>query len=309
MKVLIVGAGGVGGYFGGKLAQAGLDVTFLVRGHHFKAIKNKGLHVKSTKGDFKVYPKVVKDINDLKTSSDVIILGVKSWQVVDVAVQIKPILAKDTMVLPLQNGADNYDKLVNVLPTKNVLAGLCRIVSKVEEPGIINHFAYEPEIVFGEKDNRKSKRVLTLKNAFDTAGFKNSISTNIELDIWRKFLFITTYSGIGALTRQPLGAIIKAPFIKQFMYDTALEIKQIANLKNIDITQVDIDKTLHILNTMPYDTTASMQRDIMAGKPSELDNFNGYIVKEGLQLHVKTPCNDFIYYTLLPSEKFIRKLA
>jgi 2-dehydropantoate 2-reductase len=148
---------------------------------------------------------------------------------------------------------------------------------------------------------------LALKKAFDKAGFKNIISDNIVLDIWRKFLFITTYSGIGALTRQPLGAIIEIPFIKQYMYDTALEIKQIANIKNIDITPVDIEKTMHILNTMPYDTTASMQRDIMAGKPSELDNFNGYIVKESVRLHAKTPCNNFIYYTLLPLENFARK--
>jgi len=309
MKILIVGAGGVGGYFGGKLTQAGLEVTFLVRGNHFKAIKNNGLHVKSIKSDFKVYPKVVSDVNNLDTPPDVIILAVKSWQISEVAMQLKTVIGKSTMVLPLQNGADNYDRLTRILPAQNVLAGLCRIVSKVEKPGVINHFAYEPEIVFGENDNRKTPRVLALKKAFDKAGFKNSISADIELDIWRKFLFITTYSGIGALTRQPLGVIIKVPFIKQFMYDTALEIKQIANIRNIDITSVDIEKTMHILNTMPYDTTASMQRDIMAGKPSELDNFNGYIVKEGMRLHIKTPCNNFIYYTLLPSENFARKPA
>ncbi len=309
MKILVVGAGGVGGYFGGKLAQAGLEVTFLVRGKHFEAIKQNGLQVKSIKGDFKVCPKVVNDLRNLKMSPDLIILGVKSWQIIDVAKQLKSVIGDKTMVLPLQNGADNFDTLVSVLPAKNVLAGLCRIVSKVEKPGIINHFAYEPEIVFGEVNNKKSVRVLAVKSLFDKAGFKNRISENITLDIWRKFLFIVTYSGIGALTRQPLGAIINLPFVKQFMYDTALEIKKIANLKNIDINQKDIDKTMHILSRMPYDTTASMQRDIMAGKPSELDNFNGYIVREGLRLGVKTPCNDFVYYTLLPSENFARKPA
>jgi len=309
MKILIVGAGGVGGYFGGKLAKAGLDVTFLARGKNYEAIKQNGLQVNSINGDFKVNPKVINDVSNLNAVPDLIILGIKSWQVVDVATQIKPILGENTMVLPLQNGADNYDKLTSVLLAQNVLAGLCRIVSKVEKPGIINHFAYEPEIVFGEKDNRKTSRVLALKKAFDKAAFKNSISDDIQLDIWRKFLFITTYSGIGALTRQPIGAIIKTPFIKQFMLDTAKEITKIAQLKNIDITQDDIDKTLYVLNNMPYDTTASMQRDMMAGKPSELDNFNGYIVKEGLRLKIKTPINDFIYYTLLPSENFARKLV
>jgi len=309
MKILIVGAGGVGGYFGGKLAQTGLDVSFLVRGKHFEAIKQNGLQVKSIEGDFKVYPKVINDIRNLKESPDLVILGVKSWQVVAVAKQIKPIVGKNTTVIPLQNGADNYDKLVSILPKNNVMAGLCRIVSKVEKPGLINHFAYKPEVIFGEVNNNKSPRVLEIKKVFDKAGFKNVISEDILLDIWRKFLFISTYSGIGALTRQPLGAIIKLPFIAQFMIDTAEEIKKIANKKNIDIRQDDIDKTMHILKNLPYETTASMQRDFMEGKPSELENFNGYIVKEGKRLGIKTPANDFIYYTLLPSEKFVRKLA
>jgi len=309
MNILIVGSGGVGGYFGGKLAKSGLDVTFLVRGKHFEAIKQSGLKVKSINGDFKVYPKVVNDVNNLNTSPDLIILGVKSWQIISVAEQIKPILADNTMVLPLQNGADNADKLLSVLPKQNVIAGLCRIVSKVETPGVINHFAYEPEIVFGELNNNKTYRVKLLKKVFDRAGFKNRISDNIVLDIWRKFLFITTYSGIGALTRQPLGAIINIPFVKQMMVNTAKEIMQVANCKNIEITQNDIDKTMHILENLDYNTTASMQRDIMENKPSELENFNGYIVKEGLRLKIKTPHNSFIYYTLLPSEKFARKLA
>ncbi len=309
MKILIVGAGGVGGYFGGKLAQVGFDVTFLTRGKNFEAIKKNGLRVKSYQGDFKAYPKVIDDVSNLNELPNLIILGVKSWQVVGVAEQLKPIIGKNTMVLPLQNGADNVDKLLSVLPKENVLAGLCRIVSKVESPGVINHFAYKPEIIFGEKDNTKTEHVLAIKKAFDKAGFKNNISDDIQLDIWRKFLFIATYSGIGALTRQPLGAIINLSFIKQFMIDTASEIKQIANRKNIDLRQTDIDKTMHILEKMPYNTTASMQRDIMEGKPSELDNFNGYIVKEGLRLNIKTPVNDFIYYTLLPAENFARKLA
>jgi len=309
MKILIVGVGGVGGYFGGKLAKTGLDITFLTRGKNYEVLKKNGLQVKSINGNFKVRPKVINDINSLNESPDLIILGVKSWQVIDVATQLKPIIGKSTTVLPLQNGADNVDRLLSVLPKENVLARLCRIVSKVESPGVINHFAYEPEIIFGEKDNTKTKHVLAIKKTFDKAGFKNAISDDIQLDVWRKFLFITTYSGVGALTRQPLGAIIKVPFVKQFMCDAALEIKQIANLKNIDITQKDIDKTLHILDNMPYDTTASMQRDMIAGKPSELENFNGYIVKEGLRLKIKTPVNDFIYYTLLPAENFARKLV
>ena len=175
MNIVVIGAGGVGGYFGGKLAKSGLDVTFIVRGDTLEAIKTNGLQVKSIHGDFVVYPKVTNSIRDIKNPG-LIILGVKSWQVEDVAVQLKPIIREHTMVLPLQNGADNADKLKAVLPHENVLAGLCKIVSRVESPGIIDHFAFDPEIVFGEYDNENSKRVQNLSMLFDNAGIKNKVS-------------------------------------------------------------------------------------------------------------------------------------
>ena len=306
MKILVIGAGGVGGYFGGKLAQAGLDVSFLVRGKHFEAIKKKGLQVKSIEGDFKVYPKVVNDIKNLKESPDLIILGVKSWQIIDIAKQIKPLVGKNTMVLPLQNGADNADKLLSVLPKENVLAGLCRIVSKIESPGVINHFGFEPEIIFGEVNNAKTERVLNIKKAFDKAGFNNKISDDIFVDIWIKFMFITTYSGIGALTRAEIGAVLKIPYLKQIMVDTANEILKIAQAKKINLTQKDADNAIRVIDHLSPDTTASMQRDVMEGKPSELDNFNGYIVRQGKALGIETPINTFIYNCLLPQEIIAR---
>ena len=158
MNIVVIGAGGIGGYFGGRIAKAGYDVTFIARGKHLEAIKNDGLQVKSTKGDFTVYPKATDNLNDIN-NPDLIILGVKSWQVENLAKQIKPIITDSTMVLPLQNGADNVDKLLKHLDDKNVVAGLCKIVSKVEAPGIINHFAFEPEIIFGENDNSQTDRI------------------------------------------------------------------------------------------------------------------------------------------------------
>ena len=306
MKIVVIGAGGVGGYFGGKIAKAGYDVTFIVRGKHLEAITTNGLQVKSIDGDFTVFPKVTDDISSVK-NPDLIILGVKSWQVVEVAQQILPILTRNTMVLPLQNGADNADKLLSVLPVKNVLAGLSRIVSKIEAPGIINHFAFMPQINFGEYDNSKTARIQKIKTVFDEAGFKNSISEDIHLDIWRKFLFITTISGIGALTRVSFGVMREDKAIRKIILDTASEIKQVANAKSIALTKKDIEIAIKAIDTTGYNTTASMQRDILEGRPSELENFNGYIVKQGEMLDIKTPINSFIYTTLLPQEKLARK--
>jgi len=306
MNIVVFGAGGVGGYFGGKLAQSGFDVTFIARGKHFKAIKTNGLRVKSINGDFVVHSNVTNDINDI-ISPDLIMLAVKSWQVTEVAKQLKPIVTTDTMVLPLQNGADNADKLLEVLEKQNVLAGLCKIVSKVEAPGVINHFAFEPEIVFGEYNNEKTERVKVVKALFDKAGFNNNISDDIHLDIWKKFLFIATVSGVGALTRSVFGEMREDEDIRQIMYQTANEIVAIANAKGIQLTNHHIEMVLKVVDNLNYNTTASMQRDIMEGRPSELENFNGYIVKIGKELHINTPVNSFTYHCLLPMEKKARK--
>ena len=308
MNIVVIGAGGVGGYFGGKLAQAGYDVTFIARGKHLHAIKNNGLIVKSIHGNFSVHPKVTDDVSTIK-NPDLVILGVKSWQVEDVAKQLKPIINKNTMILPLQNGADNADKLKANLPDENVLAGLCKIVSRVEAPGIIDHFAFDPEIVFGEYNSEKTKRIQKVASLFDKAGIKNKISDDIHLDIWKKFLFIATISGIGALTRVEFGVMRNDDHIRQLMYQTANEIVAVANAKGIALTNDDIEMVLKVVDNLNVKTTASMQRDIMNGRPSELDNFNGYIVKQGKELHITTPVNAFTYHCLLPQEKKARELA
>jgi len=308
MNIVVFGTGGVGGYFGGKLAQAGNNVTFIARGNHLKAIQQNGLQVKSVNGNFTIQPHITDDITTI-SNIDLIILGVKSWQVEGVARQLKEVIHNKTLVLPLQNGADNADKLRAILPHENVLAGLCKIVSRVEAPGIIDHFAFDPEIVFGEYDNEHTSRIQQIGKLFDNANIKNRISEDIHLDIWKKFMFIVTISGIGAITRSVYGDIRKDDYLRQIMYQTANEINAIANAKSIDLTNNDIEMVIKVIDNFNHDTTASMQRDFMAGRPSELENFNGYIVKQGKELHIPTPINSFIYHCLLPQENKARELT
>jgi len=306
MNIVVIGAGGVGGYFGGKLAKAGFDVTFIARGKHLKAIKEKGLQVKSVLGDFKVHPEVLENIQDIK-NPDLVILGVKSWQVLGIADQLKSVITPITMVLPLQNGADNADTLLSVLPKENVLAGLSKIVSKVESPGVINHFAFEPEIIFAEYNSEDTIRIKEVKAVFDKAGFKNTLSKDIQLDIWRKFLFITMVSGIGAITRVIYKYLQQSDEIKEIIWKTGEEVVSVANAKGIPLKKQDIENSMKaFINSVP-NTTASMQRDMMEGKPSELENFNGYIVNQGKLLGIETPTNAFIYYCLLPQEMKARR--
>jgi len=301
MNIVVIGAGGVGGYFGGKLAKAGFDVTFLARGKHLQAIKETGLQVKSVLGDFIVHTKATDNINEIK-NPDLVILGVKSWQVLEVAQELKSVITPRTMVLPLQNGADNADILLSVLPKENVLAGLSKIVSKVESPGVINHFAFEPEIIFAEYNSEDTVRIKEVKAVFEKAGFKNTLSKDIQLDIWRKFLFITMVSGIGAITRVIYKYLQQSDEIKAIIWKTGEEVVAVANAKGIQLKKQDIEVSMQAFINSAPNTTASMQRDMMEGKPSELENFNGYIVNQGKLLGIETPTNAFIYHCLLPQE-------
>lgn len=297
MKIVVIGAGGVGGYFGSKLVQAGFDTTFIARGKHRDAIDKKGLRVKSFMGDLHVYPKTTESYSVIE-NADLILLCVKAWQLKEVAKSIDPFVSSKAMVLPLQNGADNAQTLSDTMGAEKVLAGLCRIVSKIEAPGLITHFGYQPEIVFGEVNNQPSQRTDKLKNVFDQAGFKNRISNNIQRDIWLKYLFITSISGLGAVTRVVLGLMREDPFLRSIMEETAHEIVSIGRKLGIDLSENDITTCFRVIDRQEYNTTMSMQRDMMQGRPSELDNLNGYISLMGKKLDIPTPTNDFIYHSL-----------
>ncbi len=306
MKTVVIGAGAVGGYFGGKLAKAGFETIFLTRGETLNAIQTKGLHIKSILGNFKVHPKATDDFSVVK-NAELVLLCVKSWQIEPIAIQLRPLLKDNATLLPLQNGADNAVRLSKILPGENVIGGLCRIVSKIEGPGVIDHFGYEPEIIFGEINNKITTRTRKIKSVFDKAGIKNRNSIQIQREIWLKFLFIASISALGALTRSVLGVMREDPYLREKLIATAREIVLIGQKQGIALDENDIKAAFNIIDQLDFDTTMSLQRDMMEGKPSELDQFNGYIVKQGDLLGIETPVNDFIYYSLRPMEEKARK--
>lgn len=307
MHTVVIGVGGVGGYFGGKIAHSGQNATFIARGEHLKKMQQDGLLVKSIEGDFKLPQVTATSTIEEVPKADVILLCTKSWQVTEAANQIKPLLKEDTIIIPLQNGADNADKVAGVVPAKHVLGGMCKIYSKIEGPGVIHHFGHPPEVVFGELDNTKTDRLLKVKAVFDKACFNNVISSNIQADIWSKFMFIATVSGLGALTRVTIGEMYNNEGVQRLLKESASEIYQIAKAKGVQLPEDIVEKTLFFIGKQPYDSTASTQRDIMEGRPSELENFNGYIVAEGKRLGIPTPVNEFVYSCLQPMEQKARR--
>lgn len=306
MNIAIYGTGGVGGYFGARLAQAGNAVTFIARGKHLEAIQKNGLQLKSPKGDYLVFPAnataTISEVIDI----DLILVCVKTWQLEAAAKEIKKVLNEKTMVISLLNGVNITEVLSAVMEKRHLLGGLCKVVSKIEDYGIINHISFEPTIVFGELNNVKTERALLLKKLFLNAGIKTKLAENIQLEIWSKFLFISTISAIGALTRATIGEIIASPQLKKMMRQTAEEIVAVAKAKGVYLSDDLVEKQFQMIESQPYNTTSSLQRDMMEGKPSELEAQTGTIVKMGLELGIPTPVNAFMYACLLPQENKAR---
>lgn len=306
MKILIVGAGGVGGYFGGRLANAGHDVTFIARGTQKEALEKNGLEVKSINGDFSVTKvTVTENIGDAE-HPELVIISVKAWQVKDIARQLQPVIGENTMVLPLQNGVLASDELKEYLPDNNVLSGLCRIISKIEGPGKINHLAVDPTIVFGECDNSKTDRVYALEKVFNKSGFKGRVASDIQSDIWKKFISICVSAWL-AVTRSTYGEVRAQKETRQVMHDLFDEVTALAHKKGVNIESDFVDKTMAFIDTFPPESTSSLTRDVWAGKPSELEYQNGSVVRLADEVGLDVPVNRFIYYSLILMEKRARE--
>src|SRR6266446_7316516 len=299
MRIAIFGSGGVGGYFGGRLALAGSDVTFIARGGHLRALRSTGLRVDSIKGDFTVSPVLATNDPVQVRNVDVVILGVKAWQIGEAANAMAPMLGPATFVLPLENGVEAFEQLSAVLGRNRVLGGLCKIVSYVVEPGHIRHAGFEPFVAFGEWGNHLSDRVAALRETFTQAGVEAKVPADIQAAVWNKFLFIAGYSGVGAVTQSPAGVLRKLPQTRVLMEQAMREILLVAKAHNVGLSDDAVDQALTSLDGLPENAMSSMQRDIMAHLPSELESQNGAVVRLGREAGIETPVNSFLYASLL----------
>lgn len=307
MRIAIFGAGGVGGYFGGRLAQAGEDVLFIARGDHLSAMQRNGLQVESIQGDAWVEQVQVTDEPAKVGSVDAVILCVKAWQVARAAQVIRPILGPATFVVPLQNGIEAPAQLAAELGRERVLGGLCSVIAYRAGPGHIRHVGVDPFISFGELDNGPSERVERLRRAFEHAqGVTVTVPPYIKAAMWKKFLFITAFSGLGAVTRAPIGMVRSQPGTRHLLEHAMAEIYTLARAYQVALPSDIVTATMETIDGLPADATASMQRDVMDGRPSELEAQNGAVVRLGGQAGIATPVNGFIYHSLLAMERQAR---
>jgi 2-dehydropantoate 2-reductase len=302
MRIAVYGTGGVGGYFGGRLAEAGEDVVFIARGAHLDAIRESGLRVDSARGDFLIRPAQATDDPGSIGIVDLVIVAVKSWQVSQAAHSMAPLMGSETMVLPLQNGVDAPGQLAEVLGSEHVLGGLTKVFSSIAAPGHIRQIGGPATVTFGELDNHNGERVMRLRAAFDQAGVEATVPEDIQVAMWEKFLLVVPFGGLGAVTRAPMGILRNLPETRQMLEQGMREIQNVAWEKEIALPGDFLAGAMDFIDELPEAATSSLQRDISAGRPSELKAWNGAVARLGREAGVATPLNDFLYHSLLPLE-------
>jgi 2-dehydropantoate 2-reductase len=302
MRVVVYGTGGAGGYFGAQLALSGEQVIFVARGEHLKALRTTGLRLETPSGDTFIRPVEATDDPSGVTDADLVLVGVKAWQVPDVAEALRPLVGDGTLVVPLQNGVEAASQLSAVLGAEHVLGGLCGTLSWVAGPGHIRSAGGQNFIKFGELDNRRSERVERLREAFAKAKVPVEVPSDIDKALWDKFLMVTSFGAVGAITRAPMGIIRSTPETRRLLEHCVEEVVAVARAREVALSETTVADTMKFYDSLPHGATTSLQRDIVAGKPSELEYWSGAVARLGRESQVPTPTHAHIYSCLLPQE-------
>ncbi|RXG83973.1 ketopantoate reductase family protein [Bradyrhizobium zhanjiangense] len=305
MRIAVFGTGGAGGYFGAQLALAGEDVVFIARGDHLRAIRANGLRLETPSGETLVRARATDNPAEARNVGAVLV-GVKAWQVIDAANAIRPLVGPDTVIVPLQNGVEAASELMAVFAS-NTLGGMCGTLSFIVGPGHIRSVGGQNFIKFGEIDNRRTERVERLRQCFAHAKVSVEVPANIVKALWDKFLMVTSFGGVGSITRAPIGVTRAIPETRRLLEQCLQEALTVAKARNVPMADTAVADTMKFYDALPTNATTSLQRDIAVGKQSELDYWNGAIVRLGREVAVPTPANQFIYDCLLPSELRARR--
>jgi 2-dehydropantoate 2-reductase len=291
MRIAVLGAGAVGGYFGARLAAGGADVTFVARGAHLAAIQRDGLRVTSQRGD--VHLPAVKTVDDISKVGevDLVIVAVKLWDTEQVAVTLKPLAEHGAAILSLQNGVHKDEVLRKHVPPDAVIGGLCYIAAVIAEPGTIRHDGTMQRIIFGEYDGTRSTRVEAFYQACIAGGIDADISNAIERLIWEKYVFLVGLSATTSAIRQTIGPIRGNPAARALLFDIMNETVAVGRAKGVPLAPDFAEDRLAFCDTLPVSMTSSMHHDLDHGKRMELPWLSGGVAALGEELGIPTPMN------------------
>ncbi len=308
MRIAVIGAGAIGGVFGGRLQQAGHDVTFVARGATLAALREHGLRLDSVDGDL-MLPQV-KATDDASSigAVDVVLVCVKSTHVAAVAPTLVPLLGPDTAVIPLQNGVEASAMLASVLGDEHVLEGLARVLVEQVGPAHIHHLAVTPIVEFGPRSAtpasaRSRAQVARFAAAVTEAGMEAVTPEHMERALWEKFLFIDPFGTVGAATRAPIGVMRSVPETRRLLDACIQEVRKVGEAHGVALSDEAVAQIWRRYDSLPHESTASMQRDLMAGRPSEFELQTGSVVRLGRAKGVATPVHDVLYAVLAPTAR------
>ena len=299
MKIAIFGSGGVGGYFGGRLAAAGEDVTFLARGAHLTAMQQDGLHIASPLGDVDLPRVQATDRPQAIGPVDVVLFTVKLYDVDASAATLAPLIGPDTVVITLQNGVDAMDMVAKHVGADHVAGGAAYIVVVVDKPGHLRHTVAH-QLVFGERDGRRSDRLVAFEKAGVRAGFQAKASSDVEADLWVKFVRLATWSGMTTLTRSPMGVVREDPALFDMMLRAIEEVIAVGKARGINFPPDLMEGTIALIKNFPANSKSSMLEDLERGRRLELPWLSGAVVRLGKEAGVPTPIHQFITTVLTP---------
>jgi 2-dehydropantoate 2-reductase len=302
MKIAVMGIGGVGGYYGGKLALSYTSsdehqIFFIARGEHLKAIKEDGLTLITPTERFTSAPDAATDKPEELGPLDLILLSVKSYGLEDASGMIIPNIHADTVVIPLLNGVDNAERVRKVLKRGIVMNGCVYISSHIEKPGVVEQTGGSCKLLFGP-ENGLSSVYQDIEDLLINAGINASLSENITTDVWTKYIFIGPLASLSSVLQLPLGAIMEDDKHHKLLEGMMREIESIALAKGILLPENIVSSSLEVTNNFPYNTKTSMQLDREKGNPMEVETFTGYVVKTGTALGIETPLHNQILSTL-----------
>ena len=299
MRIVIIGAGGVGGYFGARLIAAGEDVTFVARGAHLAALQTTGLRVESPKGDLHLAEVKAASGADAIGVADVVLLTVKMYDIESAAAALAPLIGPDTVVVTLQNGVEAVDIVARHVGRDHVAGGVAYVAAVIAEPGLIRHTSLD-SLIFGELDGRRSNRLVALEAACQRAGFSARISEHIDVDLWSKFSRLAVFSGMTALTRSPIGVLRDDPDLLAMLQQACEESASVARARGIVLPESLMDEIMQMVRQLPHHAKSSMLEDLERGRRLELPWLSGAVVRLGREAGVATPIHSFIATVLKP---------
>ncbi len=300
MRIAVVGAGGTGGYFGGLLARAGEDVAFIARGAHLDALRTRGLAVESSlAGRFTVPVQATDDPGGIGPV-DLILFCVKTYDTDAAAASVRPLIQPETMLLSLQNGVDNEERIARLLRHPSGMGAVAYVVSAIKAPGLVAQTAGPGKIVLGELGGGESARTERLRDVLQRAGIAAEVHPDIRAVLWQKFLFICAFSGVTALTRLPIGTVLADPATRALFRGTSEEVEAIARAIGIGLPDDCVEQALATASAVEPWGRGSLYGDLAGGRRLELEGLNGEVVRRGGELGIETPLNFAIYAALRP---------